>query len=132
LAFYRAYSPGPVPVTTLVRVAGTRWRIEDSFASAKELTNLDQHQVRRWISWQRWTILAMLAHAFLSVMAATEPAPDPSDGLIALTRHEIRRLFTAAINPNHPAQHTHTWSVWRRRHQARARRYHYQRQARLT
>jgi SRSO17 transposase len=62
-----------VPVATLVKVAGRRWTIEESFAAGKELAALDEHQVRTWTSWQRWTALAILAHAFLSVMAATEP-----------------------------------------------------------
>jgi len=51
-------------LSQLVRVAGQRWRIEESFQAGKGLTGLDQHQVRRWTSWQRWTTLAMLAHAF--------------------------------------------------------------------
>jgi SRSO17 transposase len=50
LAFYRAYSPTPVPLTALVRVAGRRWTIEESFAAGKELAALDQHQVRTWTS----------------------------------------------------------------------------------
>src|SRR5258708_9606167 len=74
-AFYRAHAPGPVPLNVLVKVAGTRWKIEESFAGGKELAALDQHQVRGWTSWRRWTILAMPAHAFLSVMTATHPLP---------------------------------------------------------
>ena len=42
------------------------------FQAAKGLAALDQHQVRAWTSWHRWTILAMLAHAFLAVTAAAE------------------------------------------------------------
>ena len=71
----------------------------------------------------------MLAHAFLSVMTATQPPPDPDSGLIPLTRNEIRRLFTAAITPIQQATHLLRWSTWRRRHQARARDSHYRRQA---
>jgi SRSO17 transposase len=130
LAFYRASSPRPAPLAELVRVAGTRWKIEESFQSGKELAALDEHQVRRWTSWQRWTVLAMLAHAFLSVMAATEPPPRPGSGLIALTRNEIRRLFTAATTTIRAAAHHLHWSTWRRTHQARARTSHYQRQHR--
>jgi SRSO17 transposase len=48
------------------------WRIEESVQAAKHVTGLDQHQVRRWTSWQRWTTLAMLAHAFLAVATADE------------------------------------------------------------
>jgi hypothetical protein len=32
--------------------------------AGKGLAGLDEHQVRRWTSWQRWTVFAMLAHAW--------------------------------------------------------------------
>jgi SRSO17 transposase len=85
-AFYRAHAPGAVPLAQLVRVAGSRWKIEDGFAGGKELAALDEHQVRCWTSWHRWTILALLAHAFLSVLAASQPGNGDSrdDQLIAL------------------------------------------------
>jgi hypothetical protein len=147
-AFYRAHAPRPVPVADLVRIAGVRWKIEESFAGGKELTALDEHQVRSWTSWRRWTVLAMLAHAFLSVLtvqAATVTAPatanaDHHDGnggtptrpsLIALTRNEIRRLFTATISIVRSLQHRLHWSQWRRHHQAVARASHYRRADRL-
>jgi SRSO17 transposase len=129
LAFSRAHAPRPVPLTQLVHVAGSRWKVEDGFAGGKELAALDEHQVRCWTSWHRWTILALLAHAFLSVLAATAPH-DPGPGasqLIPLTRNEIRRLFTGlAHKPPAPGQQLH-WSRWRRRHQATARACHYRR-----
>jgi SRSO17 transposase len=139
-AFYRAHAPGPVPLHLLVQVAGTRWKIEEGFAGSKELTALDQHQVRSWTSWTRWSILAMLAHAFLSVMTATQPGPGP-DGthrddqdreLTPLTRNEIRRLLTSLLRQPPPAWHQLHWSHWRRRHQATARRCHYQRRQALA
>ena len=52
-AYLRCYTPRPVPLRTLVTVAGQRWRIEESFQAAKGLVGLDQHQVRRWGSWHR-------------------------------------------------------------------------------
>ena len=129
-AFYRAHAPGPVPLAQLVRVAGSRWKIEDGFAAGKELAALDEHQVRSWTSWHRWTILALLAYAFLSVLAAParrQPAHD--DQLIPLTRNEIRRLFTGLRQqPPAPRMQLH-WSRWRRRHQATARACHYRRRA---
>ena len=128
LAFYRAYCPTPVPLAALVKVAGRRWTIEESFAAGKELAALDEHQVRTWTSWQRWSALAILVHAFLSVMAATEPPP-ADDDLIPLTRNEIRRLLATATAPTNGVEHALNWSTWRRRHQARARASHYQRQA---
>ena len=78
LAFYRATHPTRCRCPTLVRVAGRRWTIEESFQTGKGLTGLDQHQVRRWTSWHRWTILAMLAHAFLAVITAAERADNPA------------------------------------------------------
>ena len=79
-AYLRCYSPRPVTLHTLVTVAGQRWRIEESFQTAKGLTGLDQHQVRRWTSWHRWTTLAMLAHAFLAVATAIERDTTPHTG----------------------------------------------------
>ena len=128
LAFYRAHAPGPVTLAQLVKVAGSRWKVEDGFAGGKELAALDEHQVRTWASWHRWTILALLAHAFLSVLAshAADGHPD-DDPLIPLTRHEIRRLLTGlSRQPAVPALQLH-WSRWRRRHQATARACHYRR-----
>ena len=90
LAYLRCYAPRPTTLHTLVTVAGQRWRIEESFQAAKGLVGLDQHQVRRWTSWHRWTTLAMLAYAFLAVATAIErdTIPTPT-GLIALTVNEF-------------------------------------------
>jgi SRSO17 transposase len=127
VAFYRTWTPTPVGLSRLVTVAGTRWRIEEGFQTAKELAALDQHQVRTWTSWHRWTTLALLAHAFLSVLAA-DHQPQP-DGLIRFTRNEIRRLFSQLLNRGTRAVTAAiaTWSRWRRRHQARAMACHYRR-----
>jgi SRSO17 transposase len=132
LAFYRCYSPRHVPLATLVKVAGQRWTTEENFQAAKGLTGLDEHQVRRWASWYRWTTLAMLGCAFLTITAATEHARSPAPpGQIPLTRNEIAALFTKlVIQPVRDAWHRLRWSDWRRRHQHRAKTCHYQRQAR--
>jgi SRSO17 transposase len=131
-AFYRAHAPSPVPLAQLVKVAGSRWKVEDGFAAGKELAALDEHQVRTWTSWHRWTILALLAHAFLSVLASqASDRPPPDDPLIPLSRHEIRRLFTGlGQQPPAPRSQLH-WSRWRRRHQATAQACHYRRRARM-
>lgn len=130
LAFYRCYSPHPAPLRELVRVAGRRWTVEESFQAAKGLAGLDQHQVRRWSSWQRWTLLAMLAHALLAVIAADEHTDRPAQtGLIALTCNEVRRLLTAlVIEPAGTLASPQGWSRWRRHHHHRARTSHYRRQ----
>ena len=99
LAFYRCWSPTPVTLATLVRVAGTRWCIEECFQTGKGEVGLDQHQVRRWDSWYRYTTLVMLAHAMLAVIAAHEraTATERRRTLIPLTVNEIRHLFAKLI-----------------------------------
>ena len=69
----------------------------------------------------------MLAHAFLTVITAEERAARPApDGLIPITVNELQRLFDALLlRPNHTPQRLNQWSLWRRRHQARARACHY-------
>jgi SRSO17 transposase len=99
LAFYRCYSPQPVTLAALVKVAGLRWTIEENFQAGKGLTGLDEHQVRRWISWYRWV----------------------TNGIAHL-------LATVTASPGRDAGHRLRWSHWRRRHQHRARTCHYQRQ----
>jgi SRSO17 transposase len=127
LAYLLCYSPRRVALKTLVRVAGQRWRIEENFQAAKGLTGLDQHQVRRWVSWQRWTVLAMFAHAFLAVATLAERAHEPApEDMIELTVNEFRRLFDALVLTGKPDPARRIrWSHWRRRHQARARICHY-------
>ncbi|MFF9391396.1 IS701 family transposase [Streptomyces griseoluteus] len=131
LAYYRCYSPAPVPLTTLVKVAGSRWRVEETFQNEKGLASLDEHQVRRYPSWSRWVTLAMFAYAFLAVVRAEEHACRPTpDGLVPLSCNEIQRLFiTLVFQPLHDAAHRLGWSDWRRRHQERSRTSHYRRQA---
>src|SRR3954462_13363880 len=131
LAFYRCYHPTPVRLIQLVAIAGRRWTVEECFQSGKGLAGLDEHQVRRWLPWRRWTLLAMLAHALLVVLtAAQHAAAPPPTGLIPLTCNELQRLLTRrGIEPaRHPAD-PEAWSRWRRRHQSRARASHYCRQA---
>lgn len=41
LAYYRRYSPASVPLTVLVTIAGSRWRVEEFFQSGKGLAALD-------------------------------------------------------------------------------------------
>lgn len=131
LAFYRCYSPRHVPLAALVKVAGIRWSTEENFQAGKGLAGLDEHQVRRWGSWYRWTTLAMLALAFLTVGAAAEHTRPPPDDQIPLTRNEIAALFSALIiGTVKDTRHRLRWSAWRRRCQHRAKTCHYRRQAR--
>ncbi len=73
LAYYLCAAPAGTTDDDLIRVAGSRWAIEECFQAAKNETGLDQYQVRRYDAWYRHITLAMLAHAYLSVTAATAP-----------------------------------------------------------
>jgi hypothetical protein len=105
--------------------------VEETFQAGKGLAGLDQHQVRRWNSWHRQTTLAMLASAFLAVLAATERARQPPpDGMIPLTSGEIHHLLNVLpAQPDCSIRHRLRWSAWRRSHQHRARTSHYQKRA---
>jgi hypothetical protein len=120
-----------VRLRQLVAIAGRRWTIEENFQGGTGLAGLDEHQVRRWLPWRRWTLLAMLAHALLVVLAAGEHATQPPPaGLIPLTCNEIQRLLVRLVlEPARRPADPETWSRWRRRHQYRARINHYRRQA---
>jgi SRSO17 transposase len=62
------FAPRQTRLEELVRVAGTRWAIEESFQSAKGEVGLDHYEVRSWQGWYRHMTFAMLAHAYLTVM----------------------------------------------------------------
>jgi SRSO17 transposase len=70
LAYYRVYGPVGAALATMVRVAGTRWVIEETIERAKGEVGLDQYVVRRYDAWYRYVTLALLAHAFLEVTRA--------------------------------------------------------------
>jgi SRSO17 transposase len=70
LAFYACYAPAGTPMIGLVRVAGSRWAVEEGFEQAKSEVGLDHYEVRRWPGWYRHVTLALLAHAFLAVARA--------------------------------------------------------------
>ncbi|BAI74602.1 transposase (plasmid) [Azospirillum sp. B510] len=113
-------------------MAGTRWTIESAFEIAKGEVGLDQYEVRSWTGWHRHITLAMLAFAFLTVLRkAAIGGEDPLDlaaDLLPLTVPEIRRLLhhlVAWTQPDRAA--VIAWSLWRRRHQQRARRSHWRR-----
>lgn len=81
LAYYLCYGPAGTSNEQLIRVAGTRWAIEECFQTAKGQVGLDEYQVRRYQPWYRHITLAMCAHAFLTITAATvaeKGAADPA------------------------------------------------------
>jgi SRSO17 transposase len=127
LSFYRCWTPGPVPLSRLIAIAVTRWRIEEDHQLAKQAAGLDAGQVIRWKSWHRWTALCLLAYIYLAVAAALHRQQDAGSdldaGLIPLTVPELLRLLRGTVisPPRQDQTHRLHWSIWRRRHQHRAR-----------
>ena len=73
LAYYVVFAPqATTTLKTVVRVAGMRWQIEVGFEAAKGECGLDEYEVRKWAAWYRHITLALLAHAFLTVIRTRE------------------------------------------------------------
>jgi SRSO17 transposase len=76
LAYYICHTSTPVALVEFVRVAGSRWGVEETFQFAKNETGLDHYQVRKYDAWYRHITLSMLAAAFLAVTASAERGRD--------------------------------------------------------
>jgi SRSO17 transposase len=129
----------------LIRAAGLRWPVEESFEFGKVCFGLDQCQARLYTAILRHVVLVMAALAVCAVTAAqlrdrtgtqAPPPAGPDDkppadpGLIPLTVREVKRLLAAALCRPQPPGHAARWLHWRRRHQARSRWFH--KRARLS
>ncbi|MEW2505937.1 IS701 family transposase [Amycolatopsis sp. NPDC047767] len=77
IAYYICFGPAATDLQELVRVAGTRWAIEESFQTAKNETGLDHYQVRRCQAWYRHITLSMAAAAFLVITRDAAKKGDP-------------------------------------------------------
>jgi SRSO17 transposase len=126
---YLCWTPHPVPLARLIKVAVTRWRIEEDHQVYKQVSGLDSGQVTTWTSWHRWTALSLIAGAFLAVAAALQRAADSAAGLLELipvTVPELLRQLRGTVipDPRRDKAHRDAWTLWRRRHQYRARQAH--------
>jgi SRSO17 transposase len=141
LAFHYCYVPAGQPASKarLIRAAGLRWPVEESFELGKGCFGLDQCQARLYTAILRHIVLVMAAFAVCAVTAAAlrdrtdtqappparpDAAPPADPGLIPLTVREIRRLLAGALARPKPPRHPARWLEWRRRHQARSRWFH--------
>ena len=141
LAFHHCFVPGGqlASKARLIRAAGLRWPVEESFEFGKGCFGLDQCQARLYTAILRHTVLVMAALAICAVTAAMlrnragtqvppparpDAAPPADPGLIPLTVPEVRRLLAAAVSRPRPSGHAAHWLQWRRRHQARSRWFH--------
>jgi SRSO17 transposase len=140
LAFCYCFVPGGrASKARLIRAAGLRWPVEESFEFGKGCFGLDQCQARLYAAILRHIVLVMAVLAICAVTAAmlrgrtdtqAPPPARPGDappadtGLVPLTIPEIRRLLADALSRPKPPGHAARWLEWRRRHQARSRWFH--------
>jgi hypothetical protein len=123
----------------LIRAAGLRWPVEESFGPGKGCFGPGQCQARLYTAVLRHTVLVMAALAVCAVTTAqlrertdaqAPPPAGPDDkppadpGMIPLTVHEVKRLLAAALRHPQPPGHAARWLQWRRRHQAQSRWFH--------
>lgn len=90
MAYYVVSADAETTLEEMVRVAGARWAIEESFETAKGEVGLDQYEVRSWAGWYRHVTLCLPAHAYLTA-----------------TRAEAARRKAEKSRPRPPAE-----SVW--------------------
>lgn len=76
IAYYVCHGPRGTRLRELVRVAGSRWSVEELFQTAKNETGLDHYQVRRYDAWYAHITLSMAALAFLALTRAAERSAD--------------------------------------------------------
>jgi len=129
VSYFLCWSPVPAPLAKLISVAVARWRIEEDHQISKQVSGLDSGQVTTWTSWHRWTAISLLAYAFLAVAAASQRALDRCAGLLELIPVTIPELLrqlrdTVIPGPRRDRAHRDAWSLWRRRHQYKARQAH--------
>lgn len=79
-AYFFARGPATTLPTELIRVAGTRWRVEECLELAKGECGLDEYEVRSWTGWHRHVSLSLLALAVVAVIRSRLPAGQRKKG----------------------------------------------------
>ena len=74
-AYFACGGPPGTGLEDLVRVAGSRWAIEDLFELAKGDCGLDEYEVRGWVGWHRHVTLSLFALAALTVIRSRAARP---------------------------------------------------------
>jgi SRSO17 transposase len=77
LAYFTTWCPIGTSIETLVRVEGTRWRVEEGFETTKNELGLDHNESRSWHGWHRHVSLVMLAYAVMTAVRSQANAMAP-------------------------------------------------------
>ena len=70
--------PETTPLVELVRLARSRWRVEQDYRELKGALGLDHFQGRGWVGWHHHVTLVSVAHGFLTLERRRRPKPAAS------------------------------------------------------
>ena len=146
MAFFSTWCPYGTSIETLVKVEGHRWAIEDSFETAKNELGLDHNEtpLMARLASSRLARHARLRHdgrnpSSCECHAAPKNEPPKDDvndrkassPLIRWSVQEIRRIAIRLAQRRINPANVIAWSLWRRAHQADARKAHIKRNMQL-
>jgi len=67
IKYFLAEARWTTGVAELLRVAFSRWTIEQCFEQAKQEVGMSQYETRSWAGWNHHMTMVMLAHHFLAI-----------------------------------------------------------------
>jgi SRSO17 transposase len=76
--FWLSDLPPDTPLTTLVRLAKLRWRIEHDYREMKQALGLAHFEGRTWAGWHHHVTLVSAAHAFCTLQRLALTPKDPA------------------------------------------------------
>ncbi len=65
--------PETTPIVELVRLARSRWRVEQDYRELKGALGLDHFEGRGWVGWHHHVTLVSVAHGFLTLERLRSP-----------------------------------------------------------
>jgi SRSO17 transposase len=76
--YWLASLPEATPLVALVRLARSRWRVEQDYRELKGALGLDHFEGRGWVGWHHHATLVSVAHGFLTLERLRRPKPAAS------------------------------------------------------
>jgi SRSO17 transposase len=76
--YWLANLPETTPLVDLVRLARSRWRVEQDYRELKGGLGLDHFEGRGWVGWHHHVTLVSVAHGFLTLERLRRPKPAAS------------------------------------------------------
>jgi SRSO17 transposase len=76
--YWLANLPEATPLVELVRLARSRWRVEQDYRELKGALGLDHFEGRGWVGWHHHVTLVSVAHGFLTLERLRRPKPAAS------------------------------------------------------